>query len=446
MTSEPGGGDAAAAATAAPAASAAQVARRGVVVIGGGIVGAASALELLRDGHRVTILEPGPPGGEQSASYGNGCWLSPMSVIPPAMPGTWRKVPGYLADPLGPLAIRWGYLPRVLPWLARYLLAGWTEARVQRTAHALRALLVDAPALHRGLAEEAGVPQLIERRGLMYIYRSRAEFEAEAMAWRVRANTGIRWLELDENELRQREPALDRRYRFAALVEEGGHCRDPGAYVAALIAHARERGADLRAARAAGFRIEDGRLRAVLTEEGDAIACDAAVIAAGAHSKKLAAAAGDRVPLETERGYHAQIADAETGPRTPLMPSDGKMSITWTDQGLRVSGQVEIAGLAAAPNWRRAEILRDHLLRSFPELPRDLPAERVRFWMGHRPSLPDGLPCLGPASATADIVHAYGHGHVGLVAGARTGRIVAQLLGGKPPEVPLAPYDPRRFR
>ncbi|MBU6500135.1 MAG: FAD-dependent oxidoreductase, partial [Rhodospirillales bacterium] len=94
-----------------------------VVVIGAGIVGAATALELQRDGHRVTIIEPGPPGGEQSASYGNGCWLSPSSVLPVSAPGLWRKVPGWLADPLGPLAVRWSYLPRALPWLWRLLRA-----------------------------------------------------------------------------------------------------------------------------------------------------------------------------------------------------------------------------------------------------------------------------------------------------------------------------------
>src|SRR4051812_44038032 len=166
------------------------------VVIGAGIVGACTALALLREGHQVTILEPGPPGGEQAASYGNGCWLSPMSVIPPAMPGLWKKVPGFLADPLGPLAIRWSYFPKVLPWLLRYLASGRTEARVQRTAFALRALLQGAPALHAALAEEAGVGALIERRGLMYIYPSRAEFEAEAMAWRIRRAVGVQWLEL----------------------------------------------------------------------------------------------------------------------------------------------------------------------------------------------------------------------------------------------------------
>ncbi|TDH61457.1 FAD-binding oxidoreductase [Dankookia rubra] len=414
------------------------------VVIGAGIVGACTALALLREGHQVTILEPGAPGGEQAASYGNGCWLSPMSVIPPATPGLWRKVPGFLADPLGPLAIRWSYLPRVLPWLARYLGSGWTEARVARTAVALRAILRGAPALHAALAEEAGVGGLIERRGLMYVYPTRAEFEAEAMAWRIRREVGIEWLELSAEELHQREPALDRRYGFAALVEEGGHCRDPGAYVAALVALAEAQGAKRVAARATGFRIEAGRLRAVRTEGGE-IAADRAVISAGARSRALAAAAGDRLPLESERGYHAMIEHPGTGPRTPLMPSDGKMSITWTDRGLRCAGQVEIAGLDAAPNWKRAEILRDHLLRSFPALPRDLPAERVKLWMGHRPSMPDGLPCIGPARATPDVVHAFGHGHVGLVAAPRTARLVAQILGGQSPEIDAKPYSPARF-
>jgi len=417
---------------------------RHVVVIGAGIIGACSAVEAVRRGFAVTIVDPGEPGGEQAASYGNGCWLSPMSVIPPAVPGLWRKVPKFLADPLGPLAIRWSYFPRVVPWLIRYLRSGWTWEKVEATARALRPLLADAPALHRALAEEAGVGHLIEHRGLIYIYPSRADFEAERPAWEIRRRVGVRWLELDANELRQRESELDPRYTFGVMVEEGGHCLDPGAYTAALVAHAVARGARQVRARAIGFAIEGGRLRAVRTDQGE-IAADAAVIAAGARAKALAAAAGDAVPLETERGYHAEIANPEAGPRHGLMPSDGKMAIMRTARGLRCAGQVEIAGLEAEPNWRRAEILRDHLLRCFPGLPRSLPAERVRFWMGHRPSMPDGMPCLGPASASADIIHAFGHGHVGLAAGARTGRVVAALLAGEPPEIPIAPFAARRF-
>ncbi len=416
-----------------------------VVVIGAGIVGACTALELLRDGHQVTILEPGEPGGEQAASYGNGCWLSPMSVVPPSMPGLWLKIPGYLWNPLGPLAIHFSYLPHVIGWLRRYLRAGRTEKRVQRIAHALRSMLRGAPALHAALAEEAGVGHLIQRRGLMYIYPTRKEFEAEAMAWRIRYRVGIAWREVDTDELYQREPQLDRRYTFGILVEEGGHCLNPGEYVAALVVLAQAQGAVLQRGAATGFRIEARRLKAVLTADGE-VPADRAVICAGARSKALARAAGNNVPLETERGYHAEVQDTDIGPRTPLMPSDGKMSITLTNRGLRVSGQVEIAGLGAAPNWKRAAILRNHLLRSFPELPRDLPEDRVKFWMGHRPSMPDGLPCLGVARASSDIFHGYGHGHVGLVAAPRTGRLLAQLIGGRAPEIDPRPYAPTRFK
>ena len=152
-----------------------------VVIIGAGIVGAASAIELLRDGHRVTIVEPGDPGGEQAASYGNGTLLNPSSVIPMSSPGLWKKVPRYLADPLGPLAIRWSYLPKLLPWLRRFIQAGATEARVSATAHGLAPLLADSPGLHRRLAEEAGVVELITRQGVLFVFPDRAAFEAEGL-------------------------------------------------------------------------------------------------------------------------------------------------------------------------------------------------------------------------------------------------------------------------
>jgi D-amino-acid dehydrogenase len=421
-----------------------QPTRRHVAIVGAGAIGTVSAIELLRDGHRVTLIEPAAPGGEQAASYGNAGWLSSHSVIPPAEPGVWKKVPKFLINPLGPLAIRWRYLPKALPWLVRYILSGWTEARVETTARALRPLLVDAPALHKKLAEEAGVGDLIERQGLMHVYPSRAAFDADSLGWNIRKRVGINWLELSADEMRQREPDLDPRYQFGVLVEEAGRCRDPGGYVAALAQHAAALGAELLVARASGLRLDGGKLKAVLTDQGE-VACDAAVIAAGAHSKPLAASIGDRLPLETERGYHVMIEQPETGPRTSFMASDAKMVVNWTAKGLRGAGQVEIAGLEAAPNWKRAEILRDHLLGMFPKLPKNMPASRIRSWFGHRPSMPDGRPCIGTSRVCPDVVYAFGHGHVGLVSSARTGRLVAQLIGGREPEIPIAPFDPRRF-
>ena len=415
-----------------------------VVVIGAGIVGAACALELLRDGHRVTIVEPGEPGGEQAASYGNGTLLNPSSIIPMSSPGIWKKVPSYLSDPLGPLAIRWSYLPKVLPWLRRFLAAGSTPEKVGAIGKALRPLLFQAPERHRKLAEEAGVADLITKQGVLFAYPNRAAFEAEALSWKVRADNGVTWLELDEDELRQREPSLDRHYKFALLVEENGQCRDPGAYVAALIRHAVDQGAILRRARATGFRIEARHLRSVTTE-GDEIPCERAVIAAGAWSKILARQVGDTVPLETERGYHIVIRDPGIEPRYPVMPSDGKMGCAMTPQGLRLGGQVELAGLEADPNWQRADVLLKFARKVYPGIPEGLSLDKVKVWMGHRPSMPDGLPCLGPASGCPDVVYAFGHGHVGLTAGATTGLVVADIIAGRTPRVDLAPYAATRF-
>lgn len=417
---------------------------RHAVVIGAGAVGCATALEALRAGLRVTLVEPGDPGSPHATSYGNSGWLSSHSVIPPALPGAWRQVPGWLADPLGPLAVRWRHLPRALPWLLRYLAAGRTEDRVQRTANALRAMLADAPALHRRLATEAGVPQLIEQRGLLHVYRAPQDLAAEALAWRVRARTGVRWDTWDAATLRHEEPDLDPGYTCAVHVPEAGSCRDPGGYVAALARHALASGATLVRARATGLCLAGRRLRAVATEAGE-IACDAAAICAGAHAAPLAAAVGHRVPLESERGYHVQLLQAPAGPRRPMMAADGKLIVHWMDGGLRAGGQVEIAGLHAPPDWRRAEILHAHLRRMFPGLPAPAQPPAVQRWLGHRPSTPDGLPCIGPSAATADVVLAFGHGHVGLGGSARTAQWVASWLAGAAPPGDLSAFSPARF-
>lgn len=414
-----------------------------VAVIGCGIVGVCSALALLKAGHAVTLVEPAEPGGEQAASYGNGAWLSPASIIPMSMPGLWRKVPGYIRDPEGPLTISPRHLPRLAPWLARFLVAGWSVEKVTRTAGLLAGLLRDAPARHAALAAEAGQGDLIRQDGLLYAYPDRAAFAADALGWRLRRENGVDWRELEGAALAAFEPALSPRYGFGALVEAGGHCLDPGAHVAGLARHAQALGARRVVARATGFTFAGGRLAAVETDRG-AVPCDRAVIAAGARSGVLAALAGDRVPLESERGYHVEIADPAVAPRIPVMPSDGKMGNTVTRGGLRASGQVELSTLDAPPDWRRADILLRHLVATYPGLG-PVSGLTVRRWQGNRPSTPDGLPVIGRASRCPDIVHAFGHGHVGLASGPVTGEMVAALMAGSPPPVPLAPFSCVRF-
>ncbi|EKF41866.1 D-amino-acid dehydrogenase [Nitratireductor indicus C115] len=415
--------------------------RSDAVIIGAGVIGAQTALQLLDRGLTVTLVDPGPPGGEQAASYGNAAWLSSHSVIPPSSPGVWRQVPRWLRDPLGPLAVRPSYLPRALPWLWRYLRSASTPAKVEAIARALRTLLVDAPALHAEVAAKAGLAHLIDAKsGLMHVYTDRAGFEAEALGWRIRRDLGIVFEEIESEALAERQPDLSREYRFGVFVPEAGHCRNPGAYVAGLVAHAESRGARRIAARALDFRHSGGRLGAVVTTQGE-IDCGTAIIAAGVRSGPLAAKAGDRVPLDSERGYHAIAEGDGPGPTTPIMVGDRKVVITRLEQGVRCAGQVEIGGIEALPDWRRAEILKSHLVAMFP----GIDTSRIRFWMGHRPSTPDGIPCIGAASGVAGVVHAFGHGHIGLVSSARTGRLAAQLATGEAPEIDLTPFSAQRF-
>lgn len=415
-----------------------------VVIIGAGVVGAASALHALRAGLRVTILEPGTPGSPQASSYGNAGWLSSHSVIPPASPGVWKQVPGWLMDPLGPLTVRWRHLPTALPWLTKYLSAAWTYAQIEQTAKGLRAMLRDAPDLHIEMAKIAGVPELIQKKGLLHAYPTRDDFQKDARAWQIRYNEGVRWQELERQALWDQEPFLERRYQLGLYVPDVGNCINPGAYVQGLMRHITAHGALLVQTQARGFRFLDGRLQSVLTSDGE-IACDKAVIAAGARAKELAVAAGDQVSLETERGYHAVIQVDDIGPRTPTMFMDQKVIVTRMTTGLRIAGQVEIADLDDTPNWKRAEILRTLLAKVYPALAPAVTAEQIDVWMGRRPSTPDGLPCIGRAKASPDVIHAYGHGHVGLAGSARTGRVVAQLLTDQVPEINLVPYSPQRF-
>ena len=259
----------------------------------------------------------------------------------------------------------------------RFLLAGATVPRVERTARALARLLADAPARHAALAAAAGVPELIRRDGLLYAYPSRADFARDALAWRLRRDNGVGWTELDAAALRALAcpPCLDR-YGFGALVGAGGHCLDPGAYLEALAKDLVRRGMAVRRTRATSFVISGSRLDAALTEGGP-LPCARAVVAAGIRSGPLARAAGDRIPLAAERGYHAVIPGATTGPPLPVMPSDGRQANTPTRAGLRVSGQVELAATDAPPDWRRARVLLDQALRTY-DGPRGRGSEPLR--------------------------------------------------------------------
>ncbi len=412
-----------------------------VGVIGAGMVGITAASFLQRGGHRVFVLDPGAPG--EGTSFGNAGCLNGSSVVPMSMPGTVRNVPRWLLDPMGPLSIRWRYLPMIAPWLVRFVRAGAPE-RVKAQARALRALLAPSIETLLPLAKAAGVADLIHRAGHLWVYRTDESFRKDNAAWQLRRDNGVLVTELDADQLRQAEPALSREFTRGILVEENGHLGNPHRMVQGLAQELQRNGGEIHVARATGFSLEGGRVRAIRTDRGE-FPCDVAVVAAGAWSKPLAAELGDRVPLETERGYHIMIQDPEAVPRLPIADADGKFTSTPMETGLRFAGTVELAGLHAPPDWRRARILLEQGRRLFPALKPSYPEERLSLWMGHRPSLPDSLPCLGPSAASPTVVYAFGHGHVGMAASPMTGKLVADLVTGRAPAIDVAPFSARRF-
>ena len=412
-----------------------------VGVIGAGMVGVCAASWLQRDGHSVFLVEAGEPG--HGASFGNAGCLNGSSVTPVSMPGVIRNVPRWLLDPLGPLSLRWTYLPAIAPWLVRFVRSG-TPDKVRAQARALRPLVGPTLEALKPLVAAARAEDLVHRLGHLYVYRSAESLEKDRLAWQLRRENGVEIDEFDADELRQLEPALSRDYVRGVLVRENGHTSNPLGLVERLLGHFVRSGGELVRARANGFRLDGRRLAAIQTDSGD-LPADAAVVCAGAYSKPLAAALGDRVPLETERGYHLMISDPERMPRIPTADADGKFVATPMDTGLRFAGTVELAGLAAPPDWRRARILLAQGRKMLPGLAASHPEERISMWMGHRPSLPDSLPVLGPSRASPDVFYAFGHGHVGMTAAPMTGKIVAELVDGRSPAIDITPFAARRF-
>lgn len=408
-----------------------------VCIVGAGVVGLACALQLQARGYAVTLVDPRPPG--EYCSLGNAGCFSRASCVPLGLPGAWKKVPGWLADPLGPLSIPWRYAARIAPWLWRLHKASSLD-QVNRIADALHPLLDRSIDAWVPLAQRAGVPELVVQNGYAFAYRSEAAFLGDGLGRELRRARGVSIEVLTGGEVREFEPALSKAVTHLVVLPEQGHCPNPLRLSQALAAVLHAGGARFFAGKALGFEHREGRANRVLTDAGP-IDADHVVIAAGAHSGELAKALGHVVPLETERGYHVMLSAPTVVPKVPVMSGEGKYFCTPMEGGLRIAGTVELAGLDAPPNYSRA----DALLALSRELFPDLAFGKLERWMGHRPSLPDSLPVVGRAPRVPNVYFAFGHGHVGLTAAAPTGEIIAALVAGDEPEVDIRPFDISRF-
>lgn len=412
-------------------------ATKNITVVGAGIVGMSCARWLQLDGHKVAVIDPVAPG--ESCSFGNAGIISPCAMAPLATPGMVWKALGWMFDPEGPFTVRWSYLPTALPWLLR-LLANSRSSRVAAISDALRVLNKPTLETYRELFSAADFADLIRLDGSLAVYESEAELDSEAAGWDMRARYGFKAHRLGRDELRQMEPDISPHVACAVYTEDTAHVVSPVRVVTTLADRFLADGGEIVAQRVEGFDMGPEGPRALFAS-GERRPMEAVVIAAGAWSHRLASQLGSRVPLEAERGYHMVVPDPGVDVRRPVTLASGKFYATPMETGLRIAGTVEIAGVDAEPDYRRARALLEHGRKLYPGLKTDGALE----WSGCRPSLPDSLPVIGRSPRFDNVYYAFGHGHLGLTEGGFTGKLIAEQIAGRPTTIDIAPYRVDRF-
>lgn len=408
-----------------------------VTVVGAGIVGVCSAAYLQREGYAVTVIDRQPPG--MATSFGNAGSISPSAVLPVAMPGMIKRIPGWLLDPLGPLTIRWSYLPRITPWLVRFLRHASRE-EVARVAAAMRSLMEPVFDDYERILPAGTFRDLIRRNGCLYVYESESELAAARWTIELRRKLGAQMQEIGAEEIRRLEPALNRKFSRGIFAPDNGSTVDPHRLVNAIADQIRANGGEILQAEVHDLKIGLDGPRSLVTNAGER-QVDGLVIAAGAWSAGLMRKLGISVPLETQRGYHITFADPNVPVGRTVMWNKRSVFANPMTPGLRIAGTVELAGLKAPPNYDRADRLGEIGAELFP----DLNTSRPSRWMGHRPCLPDSLPVIDKSRRYPKVVMAFGHQHVGMCSGAPSGRLVAELMAGRAPTIDLKPFAAYRF-
>ncbi|MFO1106002.1 MAG: FAD-dependent oxidoreductase [Amaricoccus sp.] len=407
-----------------------------VIVIGAGVVGLSAALALQGRGLAVTVLDrEGPAAG---ASAGNAGAFAFSDILPLASPGLFRKVPGWLVDPLGPLSIPPRHALAIAPWMLRFARACAPD-RVAAATVAQTALMDLSKAELDPFLAATGTAAMLRREGNLQVYEGQGEFDTALPGWRARADHGIEFRHMDAAEMAEVQPGLAPRFTHGTFTPGWFSVADPKVYTEALAARVVANGGTLVRAEVTALRPVEGGVEVVAP--GEVRRAAHAVLAAGAFSHRIAASLGERIPLETERGYNTTLPAGAFDLRTQVTFGGHGFVVTRIGEGIRVGGAVELGGLELPPNFKRSEAM---LKKAEAFLP-GLRPEGGTQWMGFRPSLPDSLPAIGAARATPRVTHAFGHGHLGLTQSAGTARLVADLVTGARPPIDLAPFSPQRF-
>jgi len=410
-----------------------------VAVVGGGIVGAATALALASEDYLVTVFDHGEIGA--GTSSGNAGGIVTGAVTPTATPGVIRSIPSYMLDPNGAAVLRPAYFFQAIPWLVRFVEAG-RPRRVSSIAKALQPLVSHAMQAHLALADLSQARGLIQPVGWLKVYGSEAGFSGSALERELMTRHGVNFSILNAEQVADLEPRLSKNaYTCGLFQPDSGFVNYPLALTHAYFEAARERRA---------HHIQESALEVRPAQGGISIRTDrtmrlfdSVVVAAGAWSKRFATQIGDRVSLDTERGYHLSFAlTADQLLRRPVCFPENNCVLSPMHDGISLVSGDELAGLNAPPDYRRIRALAPFARTVLPELT----GQTIqREWMGYRPSTPDSLPVIGRSPRCRNVYYAFGHGHLGLTLSAITAKLIAAIVSERPEPFDINPYRINRF-
>ena len=405
-----------------------------VGIIGAGIQGVCNALFLQKKGFDVIIFDKDEPGC--GASYGNAGHFSPYASVPLNRPDVLTDVPAMLLSSNGPLALKWNYVPKMIPWFLKFI-RNCTKERMMHTATYMHQILDLALPAYEELFTEVDLEGLVVDNGIMYIWNNQ-NISSRNLEIKIRDQLGVKQKLLNPKEIHDLEPNIKPIYDGGVFYEYAKHTTNPKKVLLKLFDLFIQKGGKFLKHDIKNLNFDEDK--PVIRTETQRFIFDKVIIACGAFSKKFTKDLYENIPLDTERGYHIHYKGYQHLISRPVVFSNRGFGMTPMEQGLRVVGTVEFGGLENPPSKGRIK----NLINNAKFMLNDLP-EHEDEWLGFRPSLPDFLPVIGPSKNYKNVFYSFGHHHLGWTLGAISGKIISKMISEEKTNLNLEPYSSLRF-
>ena len=406
-----------------------------VGIVGAGIQGISNALFLQKKGFEVTIFDHDNPGSPV-ASYGNAGHFSPYASVPVNRPDILSDIPAMLLSSTGPLALKWNYVPKMIPWALQFI-KNCTSKKMMHTATNMHQILDLALPAYDEIFEEINLEGLVEKKGILYIWNDQ-NLKSRELEIEVRNKLGVDQQVLTPKEIHDLEPNIKPIYHGGVYYQNGRHARNPKKILLKLFDLFLKKGGKFNKVNIKDINFNEEK--PVFKTETQSYIFDKVVIACGALSKKLTDNLNEKIPLDTERGYHVHFKGCDDLLSRPVIFQNRGFGITPMEQGLRVVGTVEFGGLDNPLSKSRVK----NLIKNAKYMLGDLP-EHEDEWLGFRPSLPDFLPVMGPSKNHKNVFYCFGHHHLGWTLGPISGKIISGMIANENTNLDLNPYSSLRF-